>query len=615
MCGVVAVIGKSFASSLVIEGLKKLEYRGYDSAGIASIDNNQLQVVKSEGKLKNLIEKFESAIKTKSYNETKIAIGHTRWATHGNINIKNAHPLISANKVAVVHNGIIENYLNLKEDLISEGYIFNSVTDTEVIPHLFVKYIKEGNNLLQAGKLVLKDIKGAFAFVAMSTDFPEELFVSRNASPIAIGLGEQSNFVGSDAQSISHLTKKIIYLEDGDYALLTNDKINIFDVNSNIVNRQIINVNSQIGLITKGGYKHFMEKEMFEQPSVIPQTIASFLDDDKSINIDLDKLGFKNKGSLIICAAGTSYYAAMIGKYWIEKIADIPVIVDLASEYRYRKPSVYGQSSMIVISQSGESLDTLMALRYAKDLGLTTNAIVNVIGSTIDREADYSLHTNVGPEIGVASTKSFTSQLIVLFLIAISLGRKFKNLDPKKVTQYTEYLNMLPLGIARMLQLEDKIVSLAQNIKNSKSVIFLGRGYLYPLALEGALKLKELSYIHAEGFAAGEMKHGPIALIEDDLPVIMFLIADGYEDKSISNLQEAYSRGSKVIVIGDEISLKKVSFAEIKIQIPDLNNDFKALLSPILMAIPAQLLAYHVARERGTDVDQPRNLAKSVTVE
>jgi glucosamine--fructose-6-phosphate aminotransferase (isomerizing) len=354
---------------------------------------------------------------------------------------------------------------------------------------------------------------------------------------------------------------------------------------------------------------------MFEQPSVIPQTIASFLDDDKSINIDLDKLGFKNKGSLTICAAGTSYYAAMIGKYWIEKIADIPVIVDLASEYRYRKPSVYGQSSMIVISQSGESLDTLMALRYAKELGLTTNAIVNVIGSTIDREADYSLHTNVGPEIGVASTKTFTSQLIVLFLIAISLGRRFKNLDPNKVIEYTKYLNMLPLGIAKMLQLENEIISLAQNIKSSKSVIFLGRGYLYPLALEGALKLKELSYIHAEGFAAGEMKHGPIALIEDDLPVIMFLIADGYEDKSISNLQEAYSRGSKVIVIGDEISLNKVSFAEIKIQIPDLHYDFKALLSPILMAIPAQLLAYHVARERGTDVDQPRNLAKSVTVE
>ena len=615
MCGVVAVIGKNSASSLVIEGLKKLEYRGYDSAGIASIDNNQLQVVKSEGKLKNLIEKFESVIKTKSYNNTKIAIGHTRWATHGNINIKNAHPLISDNKVAVVHNGIIENYLNLKESLISEGYIFNSVTDTEVIPHLFVKYIREGNNFLQAGELVLKDIKGAFAFVAMSTDFPEELFVSRNASPIAIGLGEQSNFVGSDAQSIAHLTKKIIYLEDGDYALLTNDKVNIFDANSNIVNRQIINVNSQIGLITKGGYKHFMEKEMFEQPSVIPQTIASFLDDDKSINIDLDKLGFKNKGSLIICAAGTSYYAAMIGKYWIEKIADIPVIVDLASEYRYRKPSVYGQSSMIVISQSGESLDTLMALRYAKDLGLTTNAIVNVIGSTIDREADYSLHTNVGPEIGVASTKTFTSQLIVLFMIAISLGKRFKNLDSNKVIKYTKYLNMLPLGIANMLQLEDKIISLAQNIKNSKSVIFLGRGYLYPLALEGALKLKELSYIHAEGFAAGEMKHGPIALIEDDLPVIMFLIADGYEDKSISNLQEAHSRGSKVIIIGDEVSLNKVSFAEIKIQIPDLDDDFKALLSPILMAIPAQLLAYHVARERGTDVDQPRNLAKSVTVE
>ena len=615
MCGVVGVIGKDLASSLVLDGLKKLEYRGYDSAGIASLNKNQLQVVKSEGKLHNLIDKFELALETKSYIDTKIAIGHTRWATHGNINIKNAHPLISKNKVAVVHNGIIENYSTLKEKLISDGYVFNSVTDTEVIPHLFVKYINEGNTFLQAGKLVLKDIKGAFAFVAMSVEFPEQLFVSRNSSPIVIGLGEGSNFVGSDAQSIAHLTKKIIYLEDGDYALLTSDNVTIYDGHSKVVDRQIVNFNSDIGLITKGGYKHFMEKEMFEQPSVIPQTIASFLDNDQSINIDLDKLGFKKKGSLVICAAGTSFYAAMIGKYWIEKIADIPVIVDLASEYRYRKPSVYGHSSMLVISQSGESLDTLMALRYAKELGLTTNAIVNVIGSTIDREANYSLHTNVGPEIGVASTKSFTSQLIVLLLIAISLGKKFKNLEAKKVKKYTEYLNMLPLGIAKMLQLEDEIILLAQSIKNSKSVIFLGRGYLYPLALEGALKLKELSYIHAEGFAAGEMKHGPIALIEDDLPVIMFLISDGYEDKSISNLQEAYSRGSKVIVIGDEASLKKVPFAEIKILIPNLNNDFKALLSPVLMAIPAQLLAYHVARERGTDVDQPRNLAKSVTVE
>ena len=612
MCGVVAVIGQDGASSLVIEGLKKLEYRGYDSSGIASLDTNKLQILKSEGKLNKLIDKFNNSIEHQSYKDTNVAIGHTRWATHGNVNIENAHPITSENKVAVVHNGIIENYNVLKGQLISEGFKFDSLTDTEVIPHLFSKYIKLGNNLLDSGKLVLNDIKGAFAFVAISSSFPGELFVSRNSSPIAIGLGEGSNFIGSDAQSISHLTNRIIYLEDGDFALIKPSKVSIFDISLNIVKRKIINFNSDIGLITKSGYRHFMEKEMFEQPSVIPQTISSFLNSKGSINIDLKKLGFTNKSSFTICAAGTSYYAAMIGKYWIEKIANIPVIVDIASEYRYRNPSSFGQNSILVISQSGESLDTLMAMRYAKKLGLHTNAIVNVSGSTIDREADYSLNTNVGPEIGVASTKSFTSQLIILFLIAISLGKKFNDIN---YNQYVKYLNMLPLAISKMLKLESQIISLANKIKNETNVIFLGRGYLYPLALEGALKLKEISYIHAEGFAAGEMKHGPIALIENGLPVIMFLVADGYEDKSISNLQEAHSRGATIIVIGDSQSLKKINFEAIKVKIPDFNHDFKAIFSPILMAIPAQLLAYHVAREKGSDVDQPRNLAKSVTVE
>ncbi len=615
MCGVVGVIGKKSASSLVIEGLKKLEYRGYDSAGIASFKEGAIQTVKSEGKLDNLINKVNKLIKEEKYFDTCIALGHTRWATHGNININNAHPLISENRVAVVHNGIIENFSAIKKDLISEGYFFKSDTDTEVIPHLFVKYIKMGNDLLEAGKLVLKDIKGAFAFVAISLDFPNQLFVSRNSSPLAVGIGEGANFVGSDAQSINHLTQKIIYLEDGDYALIKINDIQIYDKNSNVVDRKVINIQSELGTVTKDGYKHFMEKEIYEQPAVIPQTISSFLNDKSSIKIDLDKLGFNKKSSLIICAAGTSYYAAMVGKYWIEQIADIPVIVDLASEYRYRKPSIFGQTAMLVISQSGESLDTLMALRYAKELGLNTNAIVNVEGSTIDREVDYSLHTRVGPEIGVASTKSFTSQLVILFLIAIALARKFNNLNSKKLETYITFLNMLPRAIAKMLELEDKIIRVAQNIKNSNSIIFLGRGYLYPLALEGALKLKELSYIHAEGFAAGEMKHGPIALIEDELPVIMFLIADGLEDKSISNLQEAYSRGAKIILIADKTCLKKASFAHFKIEIPSFSKEFKSVLSPMLMSIPAQLLAYHVAKERGTDVDQPRNLAKSVTVE
>ena len=615
MCGVVAVIGKQNASQLVVEGLKKLEYRGYDSAGVASVSNGKLQTVKSEGKLVKLIDKLNQLSNEKTYLDTSIALGHTRWATHGNISVQNAHPLTSENKIAVVHNGIIENYENLKNKLISEGYNFKSQTDTEVLPHLFMKYIKLGNNLLQAGRLVLEDIRGAFAFVAMSLDFPNELFVSRNSSPLAIGLGDQSNFIGSDAHSIDHLTQRIIYLEDGDHALVKLDEVEIYSKNGEKVNRKIINIKAEIGLITKGGYKHFMEKEIFEQPSVIPKTISAFIKNNSEININLNKLGFKNKNTLLICAAGTSYYAAMVGKYWIEHIANLPVIVDLASEYRYRKPSVFGQSSILVISQSGESLDTLMALRHGKDLGLNTNAIVNVEGSTIDREVDYSLYTNVGAEIGVASTKSFTSQLVILFMIAIALGKKFNNLKLDEIKKICSYINMLPSAIAEMLKIEDKIKQIAQNIKNSKSMIFLGRGLLYPLALEGALKLKEISYIHAEGFAAGEMKHGPIALIEGDVPVVMFLISDGNEDKSISNLQEAYSRGAKIILIADKNCIEKAPFAHLKIEIPNFETNFKTLFSPFLMAIPAQLLAYHVANERGTDVDQPRNLAKSVTVE
>ena len=562
-----------------------------------------------------MIRKFDISSKEKLYFDNSIALGHTRWATHGNISFENAHPLTSENKIAVVHNGIIENFESLKHELISLGYNFRSKTDTEVLPHLFMKYIKMGNDLLEAGRLVLKDIKGAFAFVAMSVDFPNQLFVSRNSSPLAIGLGDNANFIGSDAHSIDHLTQRIIYLEDGDHALLRSNNISIFDKNLKKVSRKIINIQAEIGLITKGGYKHFMEKEIFEQPVVLPQTTSSFVKNNSEITIDLDKFGFENKKTLIICAAGTSYYAGMVGKYWIEQIADIPVIVDLASEYRYRKPSIFGQSSMLVISQSGESLDTLMALRYGKELGLKTNAIVNVEGSTIDREVDYSLHTRVGPEIGVASTKSFTSQLVILFLIAVSLCKKFNNLSTSQIEKKCQFMNLLPNAIANMLETENQIKLIAKSIKNSKSVIFLGRGVLYPLALEGALKLKEISYIHAEGFAAGEMKHGPIALIEDNVPVIMFLVSDGNEDKAISNLQEAYSRGAKIILIADKKCIDKATFAHFTVEIAEFENEFKSLLSPLLMSIPAQLLAYHVAKERGTDIDQPWNLAKSVTVE
>ncbi len=614
MCGIVAIIGKENACEHVLNGLKKLEYRGYDSAGLAYISDKKMFNVRSVGKLNKLI-KVISESKYSKLESSKIAIGHTRWATHGKVNIKNTHPIIYDKKIAVVHNGIIENYEKLKAKSFLKSYNFETTTDTEVIPVLIDSFVSNGKNFFESAKSTLKLMEGAYAFAAIHQDFPNEIFVARNTSPLVIGVGQDFKVVGSDSHSITQLVNQVIYLEDGDYAIIRDKEIEIYDKKDEITNRKIVNVNTDIGVVTKDGYRHFMEKEIFEQPNVLINTISSLLQENDKIDISTQKMGIKKNKSILISAAGTSFYAAVVAKYWIEKIANISVSVELASEYRYRNPSNIGFSSMIVISQSGESIDTLMAMRQAKKLNLKTTAIVNVEGSTIDREADYSIYTRVGPEIGVASTKSFTSQLTVLFLISIKLANENNSINNKDYKNFVRLIKTLPNSLSKCLKINSDIINIAQKIKNTSHTIFLGRGYLYPLALEGALKLKEISYIHAEGFAAGEMKHGPIALIEENLPVIMFLISDGLEDKSISNLQEAVSRGARTILIADKESIAKAKFVNFAIEIPEFEKKFVTTFSPILMAIPAQLLAYHVARERGTDVDQPRNLAKSVTVE
>ena len=611
MCGIVGIVGKSNACKNALNVLQNLEYRGYDSAGLAFLKGNHLNTIKALGKLSELKSKFKN--KEEDIKDVSIAIGHTRWATHGKVIIENTHPILSEN-VAVVHNGIVENHDQIRLELKEKKVVFETTTDTEVIPHLLSISMKQTNNFFDACVSVVEKIEGAYAFAAIhSTN--EEIFVARKISPLVLGIGTGFNIVGSDAQSIAHMVDQVIYLNDGDYAILNKTKLQIYNSNNKKVEREKINIKSNLNFLNKNGFKHFMEKEIHEQPNVLINTIGSLVREENELNIFPDKMNLKKNYGITICAAGTSHYAAMVGKYWIEKFSSVPVNVELASEYRYRSPATSMYSCMIVISQSGESIDTLMAMREAKRLNLKTTAITNVENSSIDREADYSIYTNVGPEVGVASTKSFTSQLIVLLSIAMKIGIYNNKISTKKYYDFIKNLKLIPNFLSKILSLNEEFIKLAQSIKNNQNILYLGRGILYPLALEGALKLKELSYIHSEGFAAGEMKHGPIALIEEGLPIIMFLTSDGIEEKSISNLQEALARGGKVFLISDQKNLNKITFIKNKVLIPSFNEIWNDAFSPIFMSIPAQLIAYHVARERGTDVDQPRNLAKSVTVE
>jgi len=604
MCGIIGVTSSNNVQEYIISSLKRLEYRGYDSAGLATISQNKLNLCRAQGKIKNLTSKLKE-----TPLEGSIGIGHTRWATHGNISVDNAHPHVSG-QVAIVHNGIIENYQKIKDDLMSRGRKFTSQTDSEVIAHLFDEEFSKNISKKNATQNVIKNLEGAFAFVVLDLNEPDKLIAARNASPLAIGKGEILNSVGSDAIALAGIAKQIIFLEDGDFAILNKEEVHIYDLEGNKTKREVKPNSLDPAIISKGNHRHFMQKEIYEQTETISHTISEMYNGDGQMSEKLSQIIKENPNSITILAAGTSYYAGLIGKYWIESLSKIPVNVEIASEFRYRKPFIDLDGLVITISQSGESIDTLMAMRYAQEFGVKSVAIINSIGSTIDRESNYSLYTRAGAEIAVASTKAFTAQLIVLLSVCIAFSEtKNKNINEIKLIKSN--LFKIPGAVAKALSTEKKIKEIASNIVKSKSCLYLGRGPLFPLALEGALKLKEVSYIHAEGFSAGEMKHGPIALIEEDLPVISLLANDHHSVKTVSNLREALARGAKLIIFADEGAENNIDFAHEILRLPFLHET----ISPIIISIPIQLLAYHTAVAKGTDVDQPKNLAKSVTVE
>ena len=606
MCGIVGYVGNKECQKIILGSLERLEYRGYDSSGIATIYHDKLQSRRAVGKLSELKIKIKKMPVLGS-----LGIGHIRWATHGGVTEENAHPHLANGEVAIVHNGIIENYAELKKELIEKGFLFISETDSEVLAHLFAHAFKEVLEPVEALRLVLSKIEGAFAFAAISKSNPETLLVARNASPLVIGFTDEMAIVASDATAIAHLTRQVTYLKDNDYAVIKAQSCDIFNGDNEPANREIVNVKASPILLDKAGFKHYMQKEIHEQPDAISHTISAMTNADGSLTAKLDISSLSKIKRIVLLAAGTSFYAAQIGRYWIEKLSGVPVVCEIASEYHYRGPAAMGQTTSIVISQSGESIDSLMAMRHAKTLGLDTYGIVNVADSTIAREADITLLTRAGPEIGVASTKAFTAQLVVLICLAIALGRQNGYLDASRENYLHQKLLKIPGAVGKSMKLFDPIRPIAHQLKNASSCLFLGRDILFPLACEGALKLKELSYIHAEGFASGEMKHGPIALLEDGLPIISFVSEDEMALKAISNLKEAESRGGYIIVIGTQAAVDLIDFAAEKIVIPDCEPIF----APIVSAIPAQILAYLTALEKGTDIDQPRNLAKSVTVE
>lgn len=608
MCGIVGIISNRQVTPLLIDGLKRLEYRGYDSAGVATLVDGKIERRRAKGKIVNLEKKIAENPLTGT-----IGIGHTRWATHGVPNEANAHPHATKH-VAVVHNGIIENYRELRDELKELGHVFESETDTEVVVHLISQKIEEGLSAEEAVKQSLKRLKGAFALAIVFAGRNDIIIGARKGSPLAVGFGEGEMFLGSDALALAPLTQKIMYLEDGDWVVLTHSSATVYDENGSEVKRPVVQSAASGAMIGKGGYRHFMLKEIYEQPQVIGDTLNTMINQDMD-TITLPNVPFdlKEMTRLTIVACGTSYYAGLVGKYWIESIARVPVDIDVASEFRYRRPVMEKGGVALFISQSGETADTLAALRYCKDQGQKIVSIVNVPTSTMARESDCVLKTLAGPEIGVASTKAFTTQLTLLACFAIALGRAKGALSRSEESRLSRALVEVPSRAAEVLNNDQAIEKIAQNLMvPAHDVLYLGRGSSYPIALEGALKLKEISYIHAEGYAAGEMKHGPIALIDEGVPVVVVAPTDELFDKTISNMQEVLARGGKVVFFGDKDgvgTVKDRSAATIVLPTVD------PFVAPILYAIPVQLLAYHTAVAKGTDVDQPRNLAKSVTVE
>ena len=597
MCGIIGIISTNQVSDRVINGLQRLEYRGYDSAGIATINQGEISVLKAQGKLYNLREKFEA-----SNIKGTAGIGHIRWATHGAPTLENAHPH-TTDKLALVHNGIIENYAKFKTILESQGYKFETQTDTEVLVKLIDSYMKPGIQPIDAVKQALAQVEGAYAIGIIFKGFDNYMICARHGSPLVLGYGDDEMFVGSDSLALLPYTKKVAYLEEGDIAEIRLNDATVYDSSGAKVLREVKENNIVEMAISKDGYKHFMLKEIFEQPKVIQTTLDEYLTPDHQ-NIAIDfPFDTSNLSRITIVACGTSYYAGMVAKYWIEQHTGIPVEVDIASEFRYRNPPMVKGGMAIFISQSGETADTLAAHQYAKKHDQYTIAIVNVQQSSLAREADKVLYTLAGPEIGVASTKAFTAQLTVLACLSIALSKN---------KELCKELLKLPSLIQTTLGLSEEIKVISESLINARDVLYLGRGSSYPIALEGALKLKEISYIHAEGYAAGELKHGPIALIDEEVPIIVLAPSDQYFDKTVSNLQEAIARGGKAIVITDKQGADKTApYATHQIILPNCSY----ILAPLIYTIPVQLISYYTAALKGTDVDQPRNLAKSVTVE
>ena len=607
MCGIVGVLGEHEAAPLLVESLKRLEYRGYDSAGIATVDKGRLGRRRAVGKLVNLSDRLVHEPLT-----GKAGIGHTRWATHGAPNENNAHPH-STRQVAVVHNGIIENYRELREELAAKGIGYETDTDTETVALLTQAYLDEGQSPREAALSTVSRLTGAYALCFLFEGEEDLLIAARQGSPLAIGYGSGEMFVGSDAIALAPLTDQITYLEEGDFAFVTRTKVEILDAARRPANREIKTVEIETGQIDKGGYKHFMSKEIAEQPRVLTEVTGYYLSDDATrINLPENGFDFKTIDRLTMVACGTAFYACLTAKYWFEQIAGMPVEVDIASEFRYREPPITERTAALFVSQSGETADTLAALRYCEGKADSILSVVNVPTSSIARESNLALPIMAGPEIGVASTKAFTCQLTVLYLLALKAAHDKGRLSDTELADRLSELRSLPSAVNAALALDKSLAHAGLKLSEAQDVLFLGRGLMYPLALEGALKLKEISYIHAEAYASGELKHGPIALIDKSMPVVVKAPRDALFEKTVSNMQEVMARDGKVILITDAAGAAEAGDeAWITIVMPTV----PAALTPILYAIPAQLLAYHTAVAKGTDVDQPRNLAKSVTVE
>ncbi len=608
MCGIVGILGREPVADQLVDALKRLEYRGYDSAGVATLEAGTLTRRRAEGKLKNL----EQRLLKEPLHGTS-GIGHTRWATHGKPTESNAHPHATS-QLAVVHNGIIENFRELRDELEKKGAKFGSETDTEVVAHLVTEEMKNGLSPADAVKAALPRLRGAFALAFLFSGEQDLLIGARKGSPLAVGYGDGEMYLGSDAIALAPFTDTVSYLDDGDWAVVTRKGVQVHDASGRAVKRAVLKSNASAFLVDKGNHKHFMAKEIHEQPEVVGHTLAHYLDMGAE-RVALPKelpFDFRNINRLSISACGTAYYAGLVAKYWFERFARLPVEIDVASEFRYREAPLNAGDLALFVSQSGETADTLASLRYAREQKQHVMSVVNVTTSTIARESDVIMPTLAGPEIGVASTKAFTCQLSVLVCLAIAAGRARGVLSEDDERKLVRALIEVPRLMSDALRLEPQIEALARDLSKSRDVLYLGRGTAYPLALEGALKLKEISYIHAEGYAAGELKHGPIALIDETMPVIVIAPYDRVFDKTVSNMQEVAARGGRIILITDPRGAKEATVSSmVTLTLPEMAST----VTPLVNAIPVQLIAYHTAVALGTDVDQPRNLAKSVTVE